>query len=348
MDDIDKVRQGLGPVAQFLRERERIAELTVRWREVANEPNTPVSAQVLIDFCSPWKPTSTEHPLDDSILFKLLAPYYCFIKRHRGYGVDPANRSRQFIALKTDPKLVECGYSKDHVLAELNKECVSIRLMRASGSWVKVTVHPGSLSQDRGWFEVEVHNVLEQVTYPGTVFDVPLKEYREALYELMTQATGKNREQYFENNPWARADFTGDMYNEFAKQHLELTKRGARFTVPRTIFAFEYLLEQFDREGCAYAEYMENGALQWVFLSKFYDEGKFGHESRIFHGTVGSPDIEVLQVNLDTIRRNTKTAFQMSMNMGNSAAYFDPVAFAQFWRLLTIGRQIFVSHQSDN
>lgn len=348
MDDNDKIRQGLGPVAQALRERERVAELTSRWREVTNNPNGPVVAQALISFCEPWKPTSTEHALDDITLFRLFAPYYCFIKRHRGYGLDTATRSRQFIALKAEPKLVECGYSKDHVLAQLDKECVSITLKRASRSWVKVDVHPGSLSQDRGWFEVEVHNVLEQVTYPGTLADVPLKEYREAFHTLMTQATGKNLEQLFEDNPWAKADFLGGMYDEFAKQHLELTKRGSRFAVPRTIFAFEYLLEQFDREGCAYAEYMENGALQWVFLSKFYDESKFAHESRIFHGTVGSSDIEVLQVNLDTIRRNTKTAFQMSMNMGNAAAYFDPVAFAQFWRLLTIGRQIFVTHQSDN
>lgn len=347
MDDNDKVRQGLGQVAQFLRQQERVNHLIKLWKESTGEHDYTPTAETLIDFCSPWKPSKDDPPLSEQDLLELIAPHFCFVKRHRGHGVDLATRSRQFIALKTEPKLIPSGYSKGLVRAEMDKDGLSITLVQPSGSWVRLGITIAAVALERGWWVVEIHNALENVSYPGTLADVPLKEFKIRLQELVEHSGGATLE-VLDKNMWQRAAAQGQLLQEFVRMQQNLIKTSARFNIPRTGYAFEYLLEQFEREGCAYAEYMENGTLHWVFLSKFYDGDRHGHEQRFFHGRVGEAQIEVVQVSAGVIRNNPSRAFQISQNMNNALAQFDPVAFDQFWRLLTIGRSIFVTHQSDN
>jgi hypothetical protein len=346
--DIEAIKQGEGPVAEQLRARDRVRNLENNWKfaknfgELKREPLGP-SAEELIQFSLPWKASSSEPALTEDELLDLVAPYYCFVKRYSGFGLKRESRSREYIALKAPPELVDAGIVISGFRAQYSKPQLSITLEEPSGSSVRICINPSKFEYGHGWYTVEIFNILEHVTYPGTIADVRKDVFRDRLLDLMEKA-GWDWKKYLDNT-WVMAHGEGQLYEKFTEAHQQLIKVMPTFRMPKTGYAFEYLMQQFDREGCAYAEYVEEGEVRWVFISKFYETGG---QSRFFHGKVGDPQIEVLKLHRDHFGDHPKDIWRISQNMNNSLAQFDPIAFTQFFRLFSLGRQIFVSHQSDD
>lgn len=348
--DIEAIKRGEGPVAEQLRLRDHLHMLNNNWRLsmniVDNHLGVPMPqpcAEELIRFCAPWQATKHDTGLTEDELLEMVAPFFCFVKRHSGFGLSREKRSREFIALKAEPKLTEVSVMRAGVRAKYSKPELSITIEEPSGSSATIKIDPARFAQSHGWYTVEIFNVLEKVTYPGQLSDVYRDMFQTRLLELMKAASWDDGK--WVDNQWVQASKLGILYERFGVEHQDIVKKSAPFRMPKTGYAFEYLIQQFHREGCAYAEYVEAGEVRWVFVSKFYDTGG---QSRFFHGKVGDPQIEVLKLHIDHFGDYPKEVWNISQNMNNSLAQFDPMAFDQFFRLFTLGRQIFVSHQSDD
>lgn len=350
--DIDAIKMGMGPTAILLHAQERIRVITGRYITANRAPDPdqsrfmvpPPTAEQLIQFCDPWQPRKGELAMTEDTLLEFLAPYFCFVKRFDVFGRNRETQSRQFIGIKAEQKFTDYEVRGDDYRMSYQKNLLSITLNQASGSSVCLEVNPTQLTASRDWWTVSVYNALEDAAYPGVLANVPTVPFKHYLDKLMVLAGFP--EDLLAKNPWAAAAVENKMYDRFAERHLDLTKHGCPFRMPKSGYAFEYLMEQYDREGCAYAEYAENGGVQWIFLSRLYASRFEG--CKFFHGKLGDSKIEVLQLSEDTFKVDPSKRFNLSQNSNNYLAEFDPLAFEQFFKLLSLGRQIFVGHQSDD